>query len=58
MIKGRRTIAAIGAVVALAIGVLVPAAQAAQPGPGDKQCIPGQQGNPHPGFKAGVCTNP
>jgi hypothetical protein len=29
-----------------------------QPGPGDKQCIPGQQGNPAPGFKAGVCTNP
>jgi hypothetical protein len=28
------------------------------PGPGDKQCVPGQQGNPHPGFKAGVCTNP
>lgn len=31
------------------------AADAAQPGPGDKQCVPGQQGNPHPGFKAGVC---
>lgn len=30
---------------------------AAQPGPGDKQCIPGKQGNPHPGFKAGACSN-
>ena len=28
---------------------------AEQPGPGDKQCIPGQQGNPHPAHKAGVC---
>lgn len=28
------------------------------PGPGDKQCIPGKQGNPHPGFKAGACSNP
>jgi hypothetical protein len=25
------------------------------PGPGDKQCIPGQQGNPHPGHKGGSC---
>jgi hypothetical protein len=31
---------------------------AERPGPGDKQCIPGQQGNPHPGFKAGACSNP
>ena len=31
---------------------------AARPGPGDKQCIPGQQGNPHPGHKAGACSNP
>lgn len=30
-------------------------ASADQPGPGDKQCVPGQHGNPHPGFKAGVC---
>jgi hypothetical protein len=33
-------------------------AMAAPPGPGDKQCVPGQQGNPHPGFKAGACSNP
>jgi hypothetical protein len=30
-------------------------AHAAPPGPGDPQCTPGQQGNPHPGFKAGAC---
>ena len=34
------------------------AAFAAKPGPGSKQCIPGQQGNPHPAHKAGVCPNP
>lgn len=33
-------------------------AYAEQPGPGDSQCVPGQQGNPHPAHKAGVCTNP
>lgn len=31
---------------------------AGKPGPGDKQCVPGQQGNPKPGHKAGVCPNP
>ncbi len=31
---------------------------AGKPGPGDKQCVPGKQGNPHPGFKAGACQNP
>lgn len=33
-------------------------ASADPPGPGDKQCIPGQQGNPHPAHKAGACRNP
>jgi hypothetical protein len=33
-------------------------AHADQPGAGDSQCIPGQQGNPHPAHKAGVCSNP
>ena len=53
----KRAIAA--AVIALmgTVGV-ASAAFADQPGPGSKQCVPGQQGNPHPGFKAGVCTNP
>ncbi len=46
-------------VVITALSVLGTAgpALAAQPGPGDKQCVPGHQGNPHPGFKAGVCDN-
>ena len=51
-----------GIVVAMAAAVLgamgVPVAVADQPGPGAKQCIPGQQGNPHPAHKAGVCPNP
>jgi hypothetical protein len=41
----------------LAVGT-ASVASADQPGPGDKQCIPGQQGNPKPGHKAGVCSNP
>jgi hypothetical protein len=28
-----------------------------QPGPGDKQCIPGQNSPPQPGKKAGACSN-
>jgi hypothetical protein len=32
-------------------------AGAEKPGPGDKQCVPGQNGNPHLGFKAGACSN-
>jgi hypothetical protein len=51
---------AIGALV-VAAGILLGAtgiASADPPGPGDKQCVPGQQGNPHPGFKAGACHNP
>jgi hypothetical protein len=43
------------AVIAGAVSVPATSALAGQPGPGDKQCVPGHQGNPHPGFKAGVC---
>jgi len=46
------------AVAVLVMGLVAAAAApalAAQPGPGDKQCVPGQQGNPHPAHKAGVC---
>jgi len=46
------------AVAVLVTGLVAAAAApalAAQPGPGDKQCVPGQQGNPHPAHKAGVC---
>ena len=34
------------------------AAFAGKPGPGSKQCTPGQNGNPHPAHKAGACPNP
>jgi hypothetical protein len=33
------------------IGALTPAAIAVAPGPGDKQCVPGQNGPKQPGFK-------
>lgn len=36
----------------------IEAAFADKPGPGDKQCVPGKQGDPHPGHKAGACPNP
>jgi hypothetical protein len=49
----KRLIAA--ACIAASVGILGGIAAADQPGPGDKQCVPGQQGNPHPGHKAGVC---
>lgn len=46
------------AIAAIALGLVAAAsapAMAAQPGPGDKQCVPGQHGSPQPGHKAGVC---
>jgi hypothetical protein len=57
MTQRRKTIIAWAMVIG-ALGIAAAPALAGQPGPGDKQCIPGQQGNPGPGFKAGVCTNP
>jgi hypothetical protein len=46
----KRILATVLAVAA--IGVAVPVtAHADPPGPGSKQCIPGQNGNPHPGVK-------
>ncbi len=52
----RRAIAALVIVTGTTVGV-GSSAWAAQPGPGDKQCVPGHQGNPHTGHKAGVCDN-
>ena len=46
---------AVAMVALTSLGLTASVAFADQPGPGDKQCIPGQQGNPHPGHKAGVC---
>ena len=56
----RRALAIVGLSAGLALAAVVggPLADAGKPGPGDKQCIPGQQGNPHPAHKAGVCPNP
>lgn len=47
----------VAACIAAVIGLAGGPATADQPGPGDSQCVPGHQGNPHPGFKAGVCDN-
>ena len=46
------------AIAAISLGIVAAAsvpAFADPPGPGDKQCVPGQQGNPHPAYKAGAC---
>lgn len=53
-----RKVVAAAAIAFAALSAFSVVASADQPGPGSKQCIPGQQGNPHPGFKAGVCPNP
>jgi hypothetical protein len=53
----KRLVAMLLVAAAATIGTAA-VAGAEKPGPGDKQCIPGKQGNPHPGFKAGVCSNP
>lgn len=53
-----RRIVAVFAITAFAVAAAAAPAMADRPGPGDKQCIPGQQGNPHPAHKAGVCPNP
>jgi hypothetical protein len=52
----RRVIVALALTAGTVVGV-AGTASADPPGPGDKQCVPGQQGNPHPGFKAGACSN-
>ena len=52
----RKAIAGTAVVIGM-LGGSAGLAAAEQPGPGDKQCIPGQQGNPHPAHKAGVCAN-
>lgn len=50
----KRILIAAAMAVAL-LGASATAAVAAPPGPGDKQCVPGQHGSPKPGFKAGAC---
>jgi hypothetical protein len=50
----RRTLVALDVVIGVMSGSSL-AAAADPPGPGDKQCRPGQQGNPHPAHKGGSC---
>jgi hypothetical protein len=50
----RRVLAALVVTIGVMGGTSLTAA-ADQPGPGSKQCAPGQHGNPHPGFKPGGC---
>ena len=57
MRKMVRMVAVAAAIATFGTIATAAVADAAPPGPGDKQCIPGQQGNPHPGFKAGACSN-
>jgi hypothetical protein len=45
----------IAAVAGAIVSGAAVSASADPPGPGDKQCVPGQHGNPHPGHKAGAC---
>jgi hypothetical protein len=52
----KRFVAMVLVAAAATIGTAA-VAGAEQPGPGDKQCVPGQNGSPQPGHKAGVCSN-
>ncbi|MFD5277021.1 hypothetical protein ACFWIX_05600 [Pseudarthrobacter sp. NPDC058362] len=47
----------LAAVLSLGGAAIASPAIADPPGPGSKQCIPGQHGSPQPGFKAGACSN-
>ena len=42
-------------VIAVFAAIAVVPALAGPPGPGDKQCVPGQNSQPHPGQKGGTC---
>ena len=49
-----KKIAALGLTALMTIGWAAPAL-ADPPGPGDKQCTPGQNAQPQPGKKGGTC---
>ena len=53
----RKTVVAVTVAAVALVGTAGSVAYADRPGPGDKQCIPGQHGSPKPGFKAGACSN-
>ncbi len=50
----RKKLVALGFAAVMIVGVAAPAL-ADPPGPGDKQCVPGQNSQPQPGKKGGTC---
>ena len=50
----RKKLAALSFSALVIVGAAAPAL-AAPPGPGDKQCVPGQNAQPQPGKKGGTC---
>lgn len=50
----KKRIAGIAFAALMVVGMSAPAL-AAPPGPGDKQCVPGQNAQPQPGKKGGTC---
>ena len=50
----RKKLLALGFSALVIVGAAAPAL-AAPPGPGDKQCVPGQNAQPQPGKKGGTC---
>lgn len=50
----RKALAAVGLSIGLALGAAA-AAGAATPGPGDTQCVPGQDAQPGPAQVGGTC---
>ena len=50
----KKKLVALGFTAAMVVGMATPAL-AGPPGPGDKQCVPGQNAQPQPGKKTGTC---
>ncbi len=54
MTRTRKLAALLASAALLAVGAIVPAAQAGS-FTSEHKCAPGQHGNPHPAFKPGSC---
>ena len=50
----KKRLVALGFSALMVVGMAAPVF-AAPPGPGDKQCTPGQNAQPQPGKKTGTC---
>ena len=50
----KKKLVALGFTAVMVVGMAAPAL-AGPPGPGDKQCTPGQNSQPQPGKKGGTC---